>query len=255
MSDDFNSYLNEVNNFTRRLTNELGVHSFRGRDYRSIDGEIQVFDTEEKRWMNIREALGKSISKLGDLIFGDDTEEEEDSRMDDLPKNDSYEDESEESLNNFGFITDVDVDGYDVTCTFNNGEKQTAHCHLADIKKWSLETGISVCLGKHLAGGSSEYNRIVRKGMKCYKDKIKAHAKMVKDRMEEERILENKKRKRERYLKRRAERLGNKKESGFDISVNPETSTVILKKDGKLIQISVPNQSSLFEDLLGLFQE
>lgn len=103
-------------------------------------------------------------------------------------------------------IVDVDVDGDDVICTFADGEKQTAHCHPEDYDNWSLETGISVCLGKYLTGGSSEYNRIVRHGLKIFKDKIVAEANELREREEKERIRENKRRKHERYLKRRAER-------------------------------------------------
>lgn len=101
---------------------------------------------------------------------------------------------------------DIDPDGYSVTCTFADGEKQTAHCHPEDYDNWSLETGISVCLGKYLTGGSSEYNRIVRHGVKVFNDKLREEVKEIKDRIEEERIRENKRRKRERYLKRRDER-------------------------------------------------
>ena len=103
-------------------------------------------------------------------------------------------------------IIDVDVEGDDVICTFADGEKQIAHCHPEDYDNWSLETGISVCLGKYLTGGSSEYNRIVRHGLKIFKDKIVAEANELREREEKERIRENKRRKHERYLKRRAER-------------------------------------------------
>ena len=103
-------------------------------------------------------------------------------------------------------IVDVDVDGDDVICTFANGETQTAHCHPEDYDRWSLETGISVCLGKYLTGGSNEYNRIIRQGVKIFRNKIKEEADRIETEIEEQRIRENKKRKRERYLKRRAKR-------------------------------------------------
>lgn len=107
-------------------------------------------------------------------------------------------------------IVDVDVNGDDVSCTFANGETQTAHCHPEDYDRWSLETGISVCLGKYLTGGSNEYNRIIRQGVKTFRNKIRAEADKLEAEMEEQRIRENKKRKHERYLKRRAERLAAK---------------------------------------------
>ena len=101
---------------------------------------------------------------------------------------------------------DIDPDGYSVTCTFADGEKQTAHCHPEDYDNWSLETGISVCLGKYLTGGSNQYNRIVHHGVKVFKDKLNRVAKELEACIEEERIRENKRRKHERYLKRRDER-------------------------------------------------
>lgn len=121
-------------------------------------------------------------------------------------------------------IVDVDVNGDDVSCTFANGETQTAHCHPEDYDRWSLETGISVCLGKYLTGGSNEYNRIIRQGVKIFRDKIKEEADRLEAEMEEQRIRENKKRKRERYLKRRAERQAAKYEKE-----NEENEFTILK--------------------------
>lgn len=121
-------------------------------------------------------------------------------------------------------IVDVDVNGDDVSCTFSNGETQTAHCHPEDYDRWSLETGISVCLGKYLTGGSNEYNRIIRQGVKIFRDKIKEEADRIEAEIEEQRIRENKKRKRERYLKRRAERQAAKYEKK-----NEENEFTILK--------------------------
>ena len=120
-------------------------------------------------------------------------------------------------------IVDVDVNGDDVSCTFANGETQTAHCHPEDYDRWSLETGISVCLGKYLTGGSNEYNRIIRQGVKIFRDKIKEEADRIEAEIEEQRIRENKKRKRERYLKRRAERqvtkCGEHNEKGNEFTI------------------------------------
>ena len=103
-------------------------------------------------------------------------------------------------------IVDVDIDMKDVICTFANGEVHRAHCHSEDYENWSLETGISVCLGKYLIGGSNEYNRVVRQGVKIFEKKVKEACKRIENRIEEERIRENKRRKHERYLKRRNER-------------------------------------------------
>ena len=103
-------------------------------------------------------------------------------------------------------IVDVDVEGEDVFCTFADGEVQKAHCHSEDYENWSLETGISVCLGKYLMGGSNEYNRVVRQGVKIFEKKVKEACKRIEKQVEEERVRENKRKKHERYLKRRDER-------------------------------------------------
>ena len=103
-------------------------------------------------------------------------------------------------------IVDVSVEGKDVICTFADGEVQTAHCHPEDEDHWTLDTGISVCLGKYLAGGSNAYNRLIHQGMKIYERKRENEIKGILDMLEEERIRENKRRKHERYLKRREER-------------------------------------------------
>lgn len=103
-------------------------------------------------------------------------------------------------------IVDVDISGEDVICTFADGEVQKAHCHPEDYENWSLETGISICLGKYLTGGSNAYNRLVHQGVKIFNTKIRKKAEEIADRLEAERVRANKRRKHERYLKRRDER-------------------------------------------------
>ena len=115
-------------------------------------------------------------------------------------------------------IVDVDVDEDDVICTFADGEVQVAHCHPEDEDVWSLETGISICLGKYLAGGSNAYNRLIHQGVKIYQDKVRKAIDEYIAKKEEERIRENKRQKHERHLKRRAERRVAEENSKCDVN-------------------------------------
>lgn len=286
MSDIFDyvggidSLLEEVEQFLEKLDTEPGVHTFNGRDYRKNNGKIQVFDEDEKRWMNMdeafdklicelrAEAFDKSIRELCDLIGVDEEDDEkaakkspkkaksktESSKTESKPGGSDLDKELEKLLSDFAVIVDVVVDGDDVICTFADGEVQTAHCHPDD--SWSLDTAISVCLGKYLLGGSSEYNRRVRHGAKIFHDKIKAEAKRLQDQAEEQRIRENQKRKRERYLKRRAERLQAEAfVNGSRLTIDPGTGTITLVKGGKTVQLSSPKFSSLFNELAGFISD
>lgn len=207
--ENLEKYLGEVHELTEKLDAEPGKeHVFNGHSYRKVSDEIQVFDNG--RWMSVKEAIERNFKELINLSKKE-PEEDNNSQEDRDPcetcdERDSCEDRQKELdafFASIGEITDVEINGDDITCTFSDGEVYTAHCHPEDLKRWSLETGISVCIGKYFAGGSNEYNRLVRKGVKAYKDKVKAEAKKIEKLIEEERIRENKKKKHERYLKRR----------------------------------------------------
>lgn len=101
-------------------------------------------------------------------------------------------------------LTVVDVKilapGKVVAVTFDDGATEKAVCHESD--EFSLETGIAVCLAKHAMGGSSEYNKAVKKAVKVYEDKLakeKAEA-------EEKARREKRRAKHLAYLKRRDEK-------------------------------------------------
>lgn len=87
-----------------------------------------------------------------------------------------------------------------VEVTFMDGDKQKAVCQEPDV--FSLEQAISICLTKHLLGGSGAYNKAVKNGIKVYQDKQKVEwvAKF-----EEERVAKRRAKK-AAYMKRKAEK-------------------------------------------------
>lgn len=106
--------------------------------------------------------------------------------------------------------------------TFENGNTQIAVCDEND--EFNLETGISICvtreLMKRLYGygisneSASSYNKIIRQGMKAYKN----HCKIKK--INEKRIAEQKaieKNKKIKEQKRREKRAAKKKEREIEI--------------------------------------
>lgn len=88
-----------------------------------------------------------------------------------------------------------------VECTFADGTKEKSVCREPDT--FSMERAISICISKHIIGGSSQYNNAVKAGMKVYSDKLKKEAN---EKAELERI-EKKRAKRIAYKERRAKRL------------------------------------------------
>lgn len=101
-----------------------------------------------------------------------------------------------------GQIIDVNiiVPNKVVEVTFIDGDKQKAVCQEPDV--FSLEQAISICLTKHLLGGTGAYNKAVKNGIKVHEEnqEEKRRAKA-----EEERIAKRRA-KRAAYMKRRAEK-------------------------------------------------
>lgn len=99
-------------------------------------------------------------------------------------------------------ITDVNilVPNKVVEVTFMDGDKQKAVCQEPDV--FSLEQAISICLTKHLLGGSGTYNKAIKNGIKVYEKKI-AEDKAAK--VEAERIAK-KRAKKAAHMKRKAEK-------------------------------------------------
>lgn len=87
-----------------------------------------------------------------------------------------------------------------VEVTFVYGDKQKVVCQEPDT--FSLEQAISICITKHLLGGTSAYNKAIKNGIKVYEDKLKAerNAKIEEDRIAKRRA------KKAAYMKRRTEK-------------------------------------------------
>lgn len=110
---------------------------------------------------------------------------------------------SEEQWNviNAGIIdVRVIVENKVVEVTFPNGDKQKSICQEPDV--FSLEMAISICITKHLLGGTKEYNKVIRNGVKCYENKLNRN----KAKTEEMERIEKRKVKLAAYKKRKAEK-------------------------------------------------
>lgn len=81
-----------------------------------------------------------------------------------------------------------------VKVTFNDDTFEKAVCHEDDT--FSLETAITICMNKHLLGGSGKFNNILAKGVKIVEDKVKAaeEAEKEKARIEAKRLKNHNKR-------------------------------------------------------------
>lgn len=87
-----------------------------------------------------------------------------------------------------------------VEVRFMDGDKQKAVCQEPDV--FSLEQAISICLTKHLLGGTSAYNKAIKNGVKVYKEN---QEEMRRVKAEEE-CIAKRRAKKAAYMKRRAER-------------------------------------------------
>lgn len=107
-------------------------------------------------------------------------------------------------------IMDVNVLVKDkvVEVTFYGGDKQKAVC--AEEDTFDLETAISICITKHLLGGTKAYNDAVKRGMKVYKDKQKKIA-------EEEKLKKLIANKRAKRLAKKQKQTEKKREEAIAI--------------------------------------
>lgn len=110
------------------------------------------------------------------------------------------------SMNAMMKIKDVEivVPNKVVKVTFDDNTFEKAVCHEDD--QFSLETAITICITKHLLGGSGKFNNILAKGVKIVNDKVKAkeEAEKEKARIEAKRLKNHNKRI-ERRKKKEAE--------------------------------------------------
>ena len=102
---------------------------------------------------------------------------------------------------------------------FENGSVQTAYCDEGD--EFNLEVGISICVTRELmkrlydiSGETNVYNKVIRQGMKAYKNHCKFEKAYKKYIAEKEVIEKNKKVKEQ---KRREKRAAKKKEREIEI--------------------------------------
>lgn len=102
---------------------------------------------------------------------------------------------------------------------FENGSVQTAYCDEGD--EFNLEVGISICVTRELmkrlygiSGETNVYNKVIRQGMKAYKNHCKFKEAAKKYYTEKEAIEKNKKIKEQ---KRREKRAAKKKEREIEI--------------------------------------
>ena len=103
--------------------------------------------------------------------------------------------------------------------TFENGSIQTAYCDEGD--EFNLEVGISICVTRELmkrlygiSGMTNAYNKLIRQGMKVYKNHCKFKDTLKKKKAEAEAIEKNRKIKEQ---KRREKRAAKKKEREIEI--------------------------------------
>jgi len=87
-----------------------------------------------------------------------------------------------------------------VEVTFVDGDKQKAVCQEPDV--FNLEQAVSICLTKHLLGGTGAYNKAVKNGIKVYEENQREKWRI---KAEEERIA-RRRAKKAAYMKRRAEK-------------------------------------------------
>ena len=104
--------------------------------------------------------------------------------------------------------------------TFENGNTQIAVCDEND--EFNLETGISICVTRELMERlygisnkyASPYNKVIRQGMKAYKNRCKIK-KINEKRIAEQKAIEKNKKIKEQ--KRREKRAAKKKEREIEI--------------------------------------
>lgn len=99
-------------------------------------------------------------------------------------------------------VTDVKViyPNKVVEVTFGDGTKEKAVCH--DEDTFSLEQAISICICKKLIGGTKNYNKAIKGGLKLYEKGLE----LKKKEEEKQQLIERKREKRRLKKERRAER-------------------------------------------------
>lgn len=120
------------------------------------------------------------------------------------PHNDKQEDGSKQKRDKHKTVKIVKVEeivpGKVIRCTFSDGDIQKAVC--CDEDSYTLEAGISICITKHLLGGTPQYNKAIRQGIDCYNQRLKEEE----EKKQREEQKKRRKKKFEAYKKRRDEK-------------------------------------------------
>ena len=96
-----------------------------------------------------------------------------------------------------------------VVVNFEDGTTEKAICD--DEDSFSVETGLGICLLKHILGGSGAYNRLIQKTVKRHNKELEAEEKVKKE-TEAKKLAEEKK-KAKRAKKRKEKQVEMYKEA------------------------------------------
>lgn len=188
-----NNTINTINTINT-LINSVPFMTFDYYDYGSYIKAIDKLNKrEEKRMIEIKDVDVKYEKK----VFVDETKRDE---------NGNYS------------VTKKEVPVATIVY-FENGSVQTAYCDEGD--EFNLEVGISICVTRELmkrlygiSGETNVYNKVIRQGMKAYKNHCKFKEATKKYYAEKEAIEKNRKIKEQ---KRRKKRAAKKKEREIEI--------------------------------------
>jgi predicted patatin/cPLA2 family phospholipase len=96
-----------------------------------------------------------------------------------------------------------------VVAKFYDGTTEKAICD--DEDSFSVETGLGICLLKHILGGSGAYNRLIQKTIRRHNKELEAEEKVKKE--AEAKKLAEQKRKAKRAEKRKEKQIEMYKEA------------------------------------------
>lgn len=190
------------------------------------DGTCYLFDAETGNFWTSFPTTGMTatIATIDTATIGTiETEKEEemikiiDVDVDYVKK--TFVDKTQRDKNGNYMVTKKEVPVATIV-TFENGNIQIAVCDEND--EFNLETGISICVTRELMGRlygisnkcASPYNKIIRQGMKAYKNRCKIKKINEKLIAEQKAIEKNRKIKEQ---KRREKRAAKKKEREIEI--------------------------------------
>lgn len=123
--------------------------------------------------------------------------------------NESFFHDEENNIWEFVFTFNHEITSYKVfnnkvvVTTFDDGSIEKSVCD--DEDNFCLETGLSICILKHMYGGSGAYNRMIRAIIKKQEDSDKAEAKREEE--ENNRKLAKEKSKAKKARKRKEKQI------------------------------------------------